>query len=44
MSLVAREARHHWQPLANLDGAALPTPVRRILETLGDGSARTPPG
>jgi A/G-specific adenine glycosylase len=43
MSLVASESRHYWQPLANLDGAALPTPVRRILETLGDASARTLP-
>jgi A/G-specific adenine glycosylase len=33
---AAREVGHHWQPLTELDGAALPTPVRRILESLGD--------
>ena len=31
---VARENRHRWQPLVALEHAALPTPVRRILQRL----------
>src|SRR5574337_899800 len=33
-SPAAREPHLHWQPLAELQQAALPTPVRRILQAL----------
>jgi A/G-specific adenine glycosylase len=40
--LAVREAGHHWQALADLDSAALPTPLRRILAELAGMPATTP--
>jgi A/G-specific adenine glycosylase len=35
----AQEGNRFWQPLADLEGAALPTPVRRILQALAPSPA-----
>jgi A/G-specific adenine glycosylase len=35
-SAFAAESSLHWQPLADATAAALPAPVRRLLEALDD--------